>query len=356
MTAWQHLRAALCLAGITLNLIFWGLALLVLLPAKAAPGTRPWFRRVAARIYRAAVRVDNVLLRRISRASWHARAPVRRVPAPNACGLRRPAAGRGTALHLDPERPHIVLSNHRSWADIFLVQDLVAARGPIVTFLTKRELVYVPIFGLIVLAFDFPVLRRRTPRGGDAASRRADDRRRVTEASAALLDSPAAILSFAEGTRFTPAKRDAAKRDAARRDGAGRDPVRRDADARGTDGAAARDPARPNVGKRDASRHAARDRPYRHLLRPRAGGLTAMIEALAPGGGSIVDVTLVYPRSATFWEFLGGAVGPVQVAWETIPIATVKPGEVRDWLNDRWRRKDELLHRSLGERTKICTT
>ncbi len=285
MTAWQHLRAALCLAGITLNLIFWGFALLVLLPAKAAPRTRPWYRRVAARIYRAAVRVDNVLLRRLSRASWHFR-----------------------ALTLDPERPHIVVSNHRSWADVFLVQDLVTGRGPIVTFLSKRELVYVPIFGLIILAFDFPVLRRRTPRGVDAASRRADDRRRVTEAAAALLDSPTAILSFAEGTRFTAAKRDAG------------------------------------------------DRPYLHLLPPRAGGLRAMIEALASGGGSIVDVTLVYPRSATFWEFLGGAVGPVQVAWETIPIATVKSGEVRDWLNDRWRRKDELLHRSLGERTKICTT
>ena len=313
MTAWQHLRAALCLAGIALNLIFWGLALLVLLPAKAAPPTRPWFRRVAARIYRAAVRVDNALLRRISRASWHARAPVWRAPAPNGCGLRRPAAGGGTALNLDPERPHVVVSNHRSWADIFLVQDLVAARGPIVTFLTKRELVYVPIFGLIVFAFDFPVLRRRTPRGADAASRRADDRRRVTEAAAALLDSPAAILSFAEGTRFTAAKRDAARRDTG-------------------------------------------DRPCRHLLPPRAGGLTAMIEALAPGGGSIVDVTLVYPRSVTFWEFLGGAAGPVQVAWETTPIAAVEPRHVREWLNDRWRRKDELLHRSLGERTKICTT
>lgn len=285
MTATQHLRAATCLAAITLNLTFWALLLLVLLPAKAAPRTRPWFRRVAARIYRAAVRVDNVLLRRISRASWHVR-----------------------VLNLDPARPHIVLSNHRSWADIFLVQSLIATRGPIVTFLCKRELLYVPIFGLIIVAFDFPVLRRQAQRGIDAGSRRGDDRRRVTEAAAALLESPAAILSFAEGTRFTVAKRDANRRNAG--------------DSHGASWIAPQ---------------------YEHLLPPRAGGLAAMIEALAPGGGSIVDLTLAYPRSSTFWEFLGGAAGSVEVAWETIPIATVEPEGVTDWLNDRWRHKEESL-------------
>lgn len=287
MTAPQHLRAATCLAAITLNLTFWALLLLVLLPAKAAPRTRPWFRRAAARIYRAAVRVDNVLLRRISRASWHVR-----------------------ALSLDPTRPHIVLSNHRSWADIFLVQSLIATGGPIVTFLCKRELLYVPIFGLIILAFDFPVLRRQAQRGIDAGSRRGDDRRRVTEAAAALLEFPAAILSFAEGTRFTVAKRAANKRDFG--------------DGHGASGIAPQ---------------------YEHLLPPRAGGLAAMIEALAPGGGSIVDLTLVYPRPSTFWEFLGGAAGLVEVAWETIPIAAVKPDEVTKWLNDRWRHKEEWLSR-----------
>ena len=278
MTARQHLRAAICLAAITLNLTFWALLLLVLLPAKAAPRTRPWFRRVAARIYRAAVRVDNVLLRRVSRAAWRVR-----------------------ELSLDPTRPHIVLSNHRSWADIFLVQSLIATRGPIVTFLCKRELLYVPIFGLIILAFDFPVLRRRSRRGADPAGRRDDDRRRVADAAAALLDSPAAILSFAEGTRFTVAKR----------------------------------------------RRAAGDGHYEHVLPPRAGGFAAMVEALAPGGGSIVDLTLAYPRPSTFWEFLGGAAGSVEVAWETMPIATVEPDEAANWLNDRWRRKEESLDRSL---------
>lgn len=286
MTLPRHLRAATCLAGITLNLIFWGLLLLLLLPAKAVPRTRPWFRRVSNRIYRAAVRVDNVLLRRVSGASWNVE-----------------------ELTLDCSRPHIVLANHRSWADILIVQNVVATRGPIVKFLCKRELLYVPIFGLIILAFDFPMLRRRSRQGSDPAHRRDDDRRRVTAASAALLDSPAAILSFAEGTRFTETKRGA-------------------------------------LGG-----------PYEHLLPPRAGGLAAMIEALAPAGGAIVDLTLAYPRAVSFWEFLGGAEGPVNVTWETIPIAEVPRGRAQEWLNDRWRRKDALLQtRSLWIHTQIYPT
>lgn len=287
MTFPRHLRAATCLSAITLNLVFWGLLLLLLLPAKAAHRTRPWFRRVSHRIYRAAVRVDNVLLRRISGASWNVE-----------------------ELTLDRSRPHIVLANHRSWADILIVQSLVATRGPIVKFLCKRELLYLPIFGLIIVAFDFPVLRRQAQRGIDAGSRRGDDRRRVTEAAAALLESPAAILSFAEGTRFTVAKRDANSRAA----GEGH----------------------------EASRTAPQ---YQHLLPPRAGGLGAMIEALAPGGGSIVDVTLAYPRPSTFWEFLGGTAESVEVAWEAIPITAVEAADVTSWLNDRWRRKEALLDR-----------
>lgn len=272
MTFPRHLRAATCLCAIALNLVCWSVLLLLLLPAKAAPRTRPWFRRVSNRIYRAAVRVDNTVLRRISGAAWRVR-----------------------ELTLDQNRPHIVVANHRSWADILIVQSVVATRGPIVKFLCKRELLHVPIFGLIILAFDFPVLRRRTHRPGDPETRRNDDRRRVTEASAALLDSPAVILSFAEGTRFSEARRKAG------------------------------------------------NGPYDYLLPPRAGGLAAMIEALSPSGGTIVDLTLAYPRAVSFWEFLGGAAGPVEVHWEAVPIRNVATDDVQDWLNDCWRRKDVRL-------------
>jgi 1-acyl-sn-glycerol-3-phosphate acyltransferase len=277
LTIPRHLRAATCFAGITLNLVFWALLLALLLPAKAVRRTRPWFNRLADRIYHAAVRIDSALLRRVSGVLW-----------------------RFDELTLDPTRPHIVLANHRSWADILIVQAVVATRGPIVKFLAKRQLLFTPIFGLIILAFDFPILRRRTRRGDDPAKRRDDDRRRVSEAAAVLLDSPAAILSFAEGTRFSEAKLKAS--------------------------------------------HG----PYDHVLPPRAGGLVAMIEALGGGGGGrIVDLTIAYSRTVSFWEFLGGESGPVSVLWETVEIAEVEPGRAQAWLNARWRRKDAALRNLL---------
>ena len=107
MTLPRHLNAALSLTAITLNLAFWSLALLALLPAKAMPRARPWFRRRSAGVYRSAVRVDSAILRHIAGASWHGYPPT-----------------------LDPARPHIVLANHCSWADVFMIQDVIVSRGP----------------------------------------------------------------------------------------------------------------------------------------------------------------------------------------------------------------------------------
>ena len=72
-----------------------------------------------------------------------------------------------------------------------------------------------------------------------------------------------------------------------------------------------------------------------------------MIEALAPAGGTILDLTLVYPRPTSFWEFLGGGVGPVEVLCETIAVTAVAPDQIDEWLNDRWQRKDEQLRNAI---------
>ena len=80
---------------------------------------------------------------------------------------------------------------------------MISRHGPIIKFLCKQELAYIPLFGLIILAFDFPIVRRKTKVGQSDEARRADDRRRVREACKGLYESPAAMLSFVEGTRFT---------------------------------------------------------------------------------------------------------------------------------------------------------
>ena len=138
------------------------------------------------------------------------------------------------------------------------------------------------------------MVRRRTPGLATDDRRRADDRRRIREACAVLRESPAAMLSFAEGTRFTPERRWRL------------------------------------------------ESPYRHLLPPRSGGFVEIANAL-PLGAPVVDVTIAYPRATTFWEFLGGEAGEVAVLAERFSVRDVVEAGAAQWLADRWRRKDETL-------------
>ncbi|MCE2461933.1 MAG: 1-acyl-sn-glycerol-3-phosphate acyltransferase [Pseudomonadales bacterium] len=273
MTIGGHLTAAVSLAAISLNLVVWSLALGILLLARVAgPSMRARSRRLSERIYRRAVAFDDWCLQRISGVRW-------RVP----------------ELDLHPERACIVVANHRSWSDVFLLQTTFCRRGPIIKFLCKRELAYIPVLGLIFVAFDFPIVRRRARGLTTEDERRADDRRRVRDACTVLHESPAAMLSFAEGTRFTPER-----------------------------------------GRR-------LETPYRFLLPPRSGGFAEIASALRPLDVPVVDVTIAYPRQTTFWEFLGGAAGEVSVVAERFSVHEVLEAGPASWLVDRWHRKDAIL-------------
>lgn len=280
MTLRRHVAAAAALAAITCNLAFWCLPLFALLLLRlAVPGSRRRMARLAAGIYRAAVAVDDWWLINVSGAAWE-----------------RPP------LVLDRERACIVVANHRSWADIFVLQSVVARQGPIIKFLCKRELAWIPILGLIFVAFDFPMLRRRGRAGPEPARPRGQgDIDRVRQACAVLGEAPAAMLAFVEGTRYTEAKRD-----------------------------------------RLAS-------PYRHLLPVRAGGFGAILESVDSPGAAVVDVTLAYPQAASFWRFLGGAAGPIDVRADRFTAAAVRAAGAREWLDARWLAKDARLG-TIGER------
>lgn len=283
MTVRQHLAAVAALAAIALNLAFWSVPLLVLVLVRGiAPPARARTQAAGEAIYRYAVAFDDWWLRQVSGSAWH-------------CPDPPPARG----------APCIVIANHRSWADVFLIQSAVARHGPIVKFLCKRELVWIPILGLIFLAFDFPVVRRRGSRGLPEPERRAADRQRVREACATLRTRPAAMLTFVEGTRFTPEK------------------------------------------------HARSASPYRTLLPPKPGGFEAIAESLEGDAAVVLDLTLDYPRTAGFWAFLGGAASEVEVRAETFPLREVLDAGPKPWLEARWRAKDTAL---AGAVTESSTT
>ena len=102
-------------------------------------------------------------------------------------------------LVLETLRPHespMIIANHRSWFDIFALQTLICRRGPMLKFLIKTELLWVPVLGWVCVALNFPRLQRK----GDRRTR-TRDLGIVQKASLQLGASPGALLLFPEGTR-----------------------------------------------------------------------------------------------------------------------------------------------------------
>ena len=214
------------------------------------------------------------------------------------------------AAGLRPESWYLVVSNHRSWVDILVLQSTFNRRIPFLKFFLKRELIWVPLLGLAWWALDMPFMRRysaayleRHPerRGLDlAATRVACERfRRI----------PTSIMNFVEGTRFTEAKR------------------------------------------------AALRSPYQHLLPPRAGGVAFVLSAMGGVLHSLLDVTIAYrERSPTLWDLCCGRLGRIVVdireraldEWLSAGDYASDP-EFRQrfqvWISALWAEKDLLLAR-----------
>ena len=182
----------------------------------------------------------------------------------------------------------VVICNHQSWFDIFLLQTLISGRGPILKFVIKVELLWVPVLGWICLALNFPRLNRK----GDVRSR-SKDLNSVESASLTLGKEPGGLLIFPEGTRFSDEKR----------------VVRRS--------------------------H------YLNLLLPKAGGLS-VIQKSMPGDTRILDISIRYNHGdANCWRCMSTAVDKIQVKVESFQLQDVE--DATDWLNQRWSVKETWL-------------
>jgi 1-acyl-sn-glycerol-3-phosphate acyltransferase len=197
-----------------------------------------------------------------------------------------------------PQKFYLIIANHQSWNDIFILQHLFNWRAPVLKFLVKRELIYLPIVGLICWAYGYPFLKRRSLKGhkidGGQPYR---DLVILKKALDRFIRYPASVINLAEGTRFSPAK------------------------------------ARNQKS------------PYDYLLKPKAGGLTTMLGLLGDRVDFILDVTIVYDcENPSFWNFLCGKCRRVFVRvreHSTGEISQVHDFEtVATWINGIWKKKD----------------
>jgi len=207
---------------------------------------------------------------------------------------------------------YLVLANHQSWVDILVLQKVFNRRIPLLRFFLKRELFWVPVLGLAWWALDFPFMRRHTreqiERRPELAGRDIETTRR---ACAKFRDIPVAIMNFVEGTRFTPAK------------------------------------------------HDAQSSPYRHLLKPRSGGVAFVLDAMGDALEAILDVTIVYPAGRpTMLDLFAGRIPEVRVEVRQRAITPDLIGDYQgdaafrerfqQWMNALWADKDATFERLFG--------
>jgi 1-acyl-sn-glycerol-3-phosphate acyltransferase len=214
-----------------------------------------------------------------------------------------------------PDGTFLMLCNHQSWVDIPVLQKVFNRRIPMLRFFLKSQLIWVPILGLAWWALDYPFMKRysreQIQRRPELAGR---DIEATRKACRKYREIPVVIGNFLEGTRFTPEK------------------------------------------------HAAQDSPYRHLLKPRAGGTAFVLDAMGDIIDCLIDVTLVYPNGrGELFDLFANRIPEVRVSVRVLPIPAEFKGrnyhtdeafrrDFQAWLNELWHDKDETIQRLL-ERT-----
>ena len=205
---------------------------------------------------------------------------------------------------------YLVVSNHRSWSDIFVLQHIFNHRIPFLKFFLKKELIWVPVMGMAWWGLDFPFMKRYSrqflKKHPELKGKDMETTRKFCEK---YKKSPVTVLNFLEGTRYNYQK------------------------------------------------HENQESPFRHLLKPKAGGIAIVLSSMGEYFSRIVDVTIVYPENEppmTFWDFLAGRIPTIAVRIRTLDIPEEFLGknyeedaaykeQFQEWINDLWKEKDQTI-------------
>lgn len=214
-------------------------------------------------------------------------------------------------LQLHPKGWYLILANHRSWVDVFVLMHLARRNMPMPRFFLKHQLLWIPIVGWGCWVLDMPFMRRYSK---ETLLKKPHLAGRDIETTARSCKKfryiPTTVVNFCEGTRFTPAKQQLKKS------------------------------------------------PYRYLLPPKAGGTAFSLQTMGRQFEAILDITIAYPGKTdrpVLWHLLSGQLRNVYVDVRTLPITEDLIGDYNNddafkkhfqkWLNLRWHEKDATLER-----------
>ena len=214
---------------------------------------------------------------------------------------------------LSQNKTYFLAANHRSWNDLFALCAAFDGYLPPYKVFAKRQLMYIPLFGQILWALDFPMMKRHSK---DAIAKnpklKGEDIRIVRKKFEQFRGRQICVLNFLEGTRNKPHK------------------------------------------------HAAQGSPYTHLLKPKSGGLAFALKAMGKQRDVLLDINFLYPDGdGEFWELMTGRVPHVVVDVREIDVPEeMTTGDYTDpefrarfqvWLDGWWREKDARIGQLLDE-------
>jgi len=206
---------------------------------------------------------------------------------------------------------YLVVANHQSWVDILVLQKIFHRQIPFLKFFLKKELIWVPVMGLAWWALDFPFMKRYSRSFLKRHPHLVGKDIEITRKACRKFETiPVSIMNFMEGTRFTPEK------------------------------------------------YRQQQSPYRHLLRPKSGGIAFVLSSMGTQLDSIVDATIVYPQGVgSFWDLICGRIREISVRVRVLPITDEIRGDYfndrafkrrfQDWINSRWAEKDLQIEQLL---------
>lgn len=216
--------------------------------------------------------------------------------------------------NLSHEGRYLVICNHQSGVDILTLQYCLNRRVPFGRYLLKQQLIWVPVLGIAWWALDMAFLRRysrqellRNP------ALRGKDLENAARACEKLKHIPVSMMTFPEGTRFSEAKRDE------------------------------------------------QNSPFKHLLRPRYGGVGQVLYSFDDALDAVIDVTITYPTGTpSVWQYISGQVRKISVDVQLRPIGEGIRGrnfredsdakrELKTWLDGIWQEKEAYIARNLAD-------
>ena len=207
----------------------------------------------------------------------------------------------------DMNKWYMAMSNHQSWADIFVLLTVANKKIPLLKFFMKKELWWIPFVFLANKTLNMPFVNRHSKKAIEKnPSLRTKDYENTLKSCKRFLRAPSTIFSYAEGTRFTSEK------------------------------------------------HKAQNSKYKNLLQPKIGGMATALSAM-PEIDTLINFSVVYKsKKRSAWSFLNGEMKDVKVFIKSYKIPEnlknrnygsdhLYREEFKEWIDEIWDEKDRKI-------------